>query len=238
MAAFGELRQAVGELEFLANPTVGEAHIGCNESLAAALLPAVVERLSTQRPGLTLHVVQMSRPITVEIQHLRERAVDLIIGRGLFQVPEDDLHAEVLFEEPLLAVAGVQSQWAKRRKLELAELSAAKWILYPPNEAPGLLVDEAFRVRGLKLPRPILTTASLHVRDALLGDGDYVTIIPACMVRVFNSKRPTVRVLPVDLGIQKRPVAVFTLRERTLNPVAEIVASCVRDVSKRLFANQ
>jgi DNA-binding transcriptional LysR family regulator len=232
LAVFGELRQAVQELEFLANPTLGEARIGCNESLGAALLPAVVERLSSQHPGLTLHVVQMSRPINIEIQHLRERTVDLIVGRGIFPVPEDDLNSEVLFEEPLLVVAGVRSRWARRRRLQLSDLSAAKWVLYPPNEAPGLMVEEAFRARGLKMPQPVLTTLSLHVRDALLGEGDYVTIIPGCMVRVFNSKRLTVKVLPVDLGIQKRPVALFTLRGRTLNPVAEIVASCVRAVSK------
>lgn len=232
LAAFGELRQAVHDLEFLANPTVGEARIGCNESLGAALLPAVVERLSSQHPGLTLHAVQMSRPIDIEVHHLRERAVDFIVGRGIFPVPEDDLNAEVLFEEPLVVVAGVRSRWARRRRLELSDLSAAKWILYPPNEAPGLVVEEAFRARGLKMPQPVLTTLSLHVRDALLGEGDYVTIIPGCMVRVFNSKRQAVKALPVDLGIQKRPVALFTLRGRTLNPVAEIVASCVRAVSK------
>ena len=236
LGAFGELRQAVGELEFLANPTLGEARIGCNESLGAALLPAVVQRLGSQHPGLTLHAVQMSRPIDIEIQHLRERTVDFIVGRGIFPIPEDDLHAEVLFEEPLLVVASVRSHWARRRELELTDLAAAKWILYPPNEAPGLLVEEAFRAHALKMPRPVLTTSSFHVRDALLGEGDYLTIIPGCMVRVFNSKRRTVKVLPVDLGIQKRPVALFTLKGRTLNPVAEIIASCVRAVSKDSFA--
>jgi len=132
---FDELRQAVGEIEFMANPTVGEVRIGCNESLSAALLPTVVERLSAQHPGVTVHVSQMSRPITLEIQQLRHRNVDLIIGRGIFPIPEDDLNAEVLYEEPLLVVAGARSRWVRRRKLELAEVIDAKWILYPPNEA-------------------------------------------------------------------------------------------------------
>jgi DNA-binding transcriptional LysR family regulator len=57
-------------------------------------------RLSEEYPGITVHVAQMSRPITFEIEHLRERKVDLIIGRGIFRIPEDDLNAEILFEEP------------------------------------------------------------------------------------------------------------------------------------------
>src|SRR5437660_9602027 len=80
LAMFDELRQGVGEIAFLADPTAGEVRIGCNESLSAALLPAVIGRLSDQYPGVTVHVAQMSRPITVEIRELRERNVDLIIS--------------------------------------------------------------------------------------------------------------------------------------------------------------
>jgi DNA-binding transcriptional LysR family regulator len=230
LAVFDELRQAVSEIEFIANPTVGEVRIGCNESLSAALLPAVIERLSVQHPGVTMHLSQMSRPITLEIQQLRERKVDLIIGRGIFPIPEDDLNAELLFEEPLLVVAGVRSPWVRRRKLELAELVDAKWILYPPNEPPGLLVEQAFRRHGLAVPRPSVTTWSFHVRDELLTKGDYLTVVPACMLRVFNAKHMSVKSLPIDLGIQDRPVAVFTLKNRTLSPLAEIVIKSVRAV--------
>ena len=49
LAVFDELRQAVGEIDFIANATGGEVRIGCNESLSAALLPAVIERLSVRK---------------------------------------------------------------------------------------------------------------------------------------------------------------------------------------------
>ena len=91
VAAFDELRQGVGEIEFMANPTVGEARIGCNESLSAALLPGVIKRLSAEHPGVTVHVTQMNQPITQEIRHLRLRNVDFIVGRGIFRIAEDDL---------------------------------------------------------------------------------------------------------------------------------------------------
>jgi DNA-binding transcriptional LysR family regulator len=235
LAVFDELRQAVGEFEFIANPTVGEVRIGCNESLSVALLPAVIERLSAQYPGVVVHVSQMSRAITLEIQQLRERRVDLIIGRGIFPIPEDDLNAEVLFEEPLLIVAGVRSRWVRRRKLDLADLADAKWILFPPNEGPGPLVEQAFLKLGLALPRASVTTSSFHLRDALLTTGDYLTVVPACMLRVFNAKRLMVKTVPIDLGVQIRPVAVFTLKNRTLNPVAEIVIKCIREEAPSLL---
>jgi DNA-binding transcriptional LysR family regulator len=228
MAVFDELHQGVQEIEFMSDATVGEVRVGCNESLTAALLPDVVQQLTRQYPGVTVHVTLMSRPITLEIRQLRERNVDLVIGRGIFPIPEGDLNAEVLFEEPLLVVAGAQSRWARRRKLDLADLVEAKWIFFPPEEAPGLLIEQAFQKQAVTLPRARVTTSSFHLRDMLLMADEYLTVVPACMLRVFNAKRLTVKALPVDLGIAARPVAIFTLRNRTLSPVTELFNKCVR----------
>ena len=227
LAAFDELRQAVRDIEFIANPRVGDVWIGCNESLSAALMPAVIEKLSHEHPGISVHLSPMSRPITQDIRHLRERSVDLIVGRGVFQIPEDDLNVDVLFEEPLMVVTGVKSLWARRRKLALSDLGTAKWIMYPPDEAPGTLVEQAFRKQGVAMPRASVTTNSFHLRGTLLAKGDYVTVVPACMLRVFNSQKKTVEALPIDLKIPVRPVAIFTLKNRLLSPVAGLVIKCI-----------
>jgi DNA-binding transcriptional LysR family regulator len=235
LAVFDELRQGVGEIEFLANSSTGEVRIGCHESLVPALLPGVIERLREKHPGVTVHIEQMSLPITIEVQQLRQRNVDLIIGRGIFEIPEDDLHSEILFDEPFIVVAGVQSPWARRRKLELAELQEESWILYPPDEAPGALIRQAFRDRGLQFPRARVSTMSYQLRDILLTRGNYLTVIPACMLHVLNAKRATVKRLPIDLGVQTRSVAIFTLKNRTLNPVAGLLIGCARVTAQVLF---
>jgi DNA-binding transcriptional LysR family regulator len=237
LAVFDELRQGVGEIEFLAKTAAGEVRIGCNESLSAALLPAVIERLHVEHPGVTVHVAQMSRPIAVEVRALRERTVDLIVARGEFAVEEDDVESDVLFTEPFIVVASVHSPWARRRKLHLAELLEEKWILYPPEEAPGVLVNQAFRDRGLAVPTARIATMSYHLRDMLLTTGEYLTVIPACMLHVLNAKRPTVKRLPIDLGVQTRPVAIFTLKNRTLNPVAELFIACARSATRSMISS-
>jgi hypothetical protein len=45
-----ELRQGVGEVEFMADARMAEVRLGCPETLAATLLPGVVERFSEQYP--------------------------------------------------------------------------------------------------------------------------------------------------------------------------------------------
>jgi DNA-binding transcriptional LysR family regulator len=233
LAVFDELRQGVGEIEFMADPAVGEVRIGCPETIVAMLLPEVIERFSDEYPGVVLHVAQMN-PVTLEIRELRDRSVDLMIGRMAVPFEEDDVNAEILFEEPLIVVAGAQSQWSRRRKIKLADLLDEKWILYPPNQVVSLLIEQAFRAQGLAPPRARVLTFSLQLRDMLLMAGDYLSVIPYSMVRAFNAKRLTVTPLAIKLGIQTRPVAMFTLKNRTLSPVAELFMECVRTTVKSM----
>src|SRR5262245_47225324 len=144
MAVFDDLRQGIRNIEFLADPTVGEIRIGSNETLIAGLLPAVFGRLRRQHPGIAVHVTPI--PTSVEQQHeLRERKVDLIVGRIPASVDEN-VAAEVLFNERTFVVAGPKNRWARRRKIELAELADEPWSLPSPDTPLGSLVSVAFRV--------------------------------------------------------------------------------------------
>src|SRR5215467_9528436 len=57
VVVFDELRQSVKDIEFLADPTAGEIHIGCTPPLAAGIMPAVIERLSRRYPRVLLRVM-------------------------------------------------------------------------------------------------------------------------------------------------------------------------------------
>src|SRR5262245_36142805 len=45
VAMFDELRQAVKNIEFIANPTVGEVRIGAHDPIVVGVLPVVLDRL-------------------------------------------------------------------------------------------------------------------------------------------------------------------------------------------------
>src|SRR5437868_10622271 len=50
VAAFDDLRQAVKNIGFLANPTAGEVRIGSSALLAASFVSTVIDRLSRRYP--------------------------------------------------------------------------------------------------------------------------------------------------------------------------------------------
>src|SRR6266850_4857129 len=56
-AVFDDLRQAVKNIESLADPTAGEVRIGSNPPVAASFVTAVIDRLSRRHPGITFHLV-------------------------------------------------------------------------------------------------------------------------------------------------------------------------------------
>ena len=65
-AVFDDLRQAVKNIEFLADPTAGELRIGSSNTLATTFVSAVVERLSAEEPTGLRHVLVNGTPIRVD----------------------------------------------------------------------------------------------------------------------------------------------------------------------------
>jgi len=112
--AFDELRQSVRDIEFLADPTVGEVRIGCQETIAAAILPPVMQRFSREYPRVVLHVEQLSwSASSLDLPSLSDRGLDLVIVRSARpradkKLPEE-LNAEVLFHDQLVVAAGRQA---------------------------------------------------------------------------------------------------------------------------------
>ena len=106
-AAFDELRQGVREIEFLADPTAGEVRVGASEPVAAAIGSAVIERLSRKYPRVVFHVLTGH---TATLYHeLRERTVEFVITRTSEPVAEEHMHAEVLYDDTHVVVAGIKN---------------------------------------------------------------------------------------------------------------------------------
>src|SRR5690348_16095677 len=92
---FDELKQAIREIEFLANPTAGEIRIGCPESLMAGFVPAIIDRISRRYPKISVHVIT-AQPGEQEFRELRERTVDLLLGRVFKPLSDEDVAVDVL----------------------------------------------------------------------------------------------------------------------------------------------
>ena len=235
LAVFDEMRQGLKHLEALTDPASGELRIGCAEIAVAGLLPAIVERFSQQYPRIRLHVV-LAQPGMLQFQELRDRNIDLLIGRVPQAPLSDDLSSELLFDEPFVAVAGMSSKLARQRRVLLKELIDQPWILPPYDSVPGLLILQIFRASGLPPPQPSIVTLSGQLTVTLIASGRFVGVLPSSVAQ-FKTRRAGLKILPLKLPAVHVAAGIVTVRNRTLNPSAKLFINCVREVA-RPFSKQ
>jgi DNA-binding transcriptional LysR family regulator len=234
IAAFDELKQSSRDIEFLADPTVGELRIGCVETLSATLVPQILLKFSEQYPRVVVHLDDWTAP-AVELPGLRDRKYDLIMVRLVAPLTDehltDDLNVECLFDDQLVVAAGMHNRWARRRKIDLAELINEPWILAPPRTWNYSRLAEAFRARGLDMPKASLVSVSVAVRTRLLANGEFIAALPSSVLSL-NRDHYALKALAVDLPNPPWPVVIVTLKNRMLSPVVERFIACAREVAK------
>ncbi|EHP40298.1 Pep2 [Cupriavidus basilensis OR16] len=228
---FDELHQGLKEIEFLARPTAGDVRVAAGDTMAAGLLPAAIDKLSLRYPAIVVRVAQASVE-RMDFRELRERTVDVALARVPRAFEEDDLDCEILFDDPHRVVVGAKSPWATRRKVSLAQMVNEPW-LFASNQMIRELIEEAFKAHGLDVPREAVVGSSILMRNQLLATGRFVTVLPESVLR-YNARQWALKALPVDLGVAARCVAVVTLKNRTVSPVAELFVQHVREAAREI----
>src|ERR1700731_4379044 len=191
---FDELQQAVKDIEFLANPTVGELRIAIPEFLTEWLLPTAIDKLSRRYPQIVVRVFQPNT-MTLEHRELQDRSVDLV-------------------------VAGKGSRWAEASNIILAELENEPWTI-PPSPVIDTLLQEIFETQGLKPPSKRVIAGSVVLRMHLLATGRFLSLFPTSVLRTA-AQQWSIKTLPFDLRAKAQPIAILTLKNRTLSAVAQL----------------
>src|SRR5262245_30168912 len=233
IAAFDELKQSRRDIEFLTDPTAGEVRIASLESLNSFFLPAVIDRLRRKFPRLAFHVLSIPTPTSQHLEVLRERTVDLAVTYLAPPFERDDLTAEFLYPEALIVAAAPDSQWARRRKVELAELVDEPWCLPMKDTLFGPAIAQAFRERALAPPWNFVSTDSAQLRLELTTMGHALSFAFRSRLRLSGR---VLKAVPVDLQIPLGSVGIVTLKNRTINPPAELFIECARQLAKQLAA--
>lgn len=231
-AIFDELKQGLRDIEFLSDPTVGQLTIGCPESIASTVLPTILEAFSTRNPGVTLRIENVDSP-SLRATGLRNRRHDLIFARWHpVDIPVDDLDVELLFDDPFVIAAAKHSHWAARESADLAELAAARWILLPERTWIHAWLAKEFESHALRPPRADLVTVNSHLTFHFLNTGKYLTVRPRSWVEEYG-----LAVLPVNVRHATMPVAIVTLKGRTLSPVVETFVTFARGFCRTFNAD-
>jgi len=198
-------------------------------SSASANLPTIGAGVIS---GLSFHVATGAGPPIFE--QLATRNVELVISRMTRGATDKYMVVEKLFEDSYAVAAGPRNPWRHRRKVELAELVNEPWTLPPADSFGSTLITEAFRAHGVEPPRTVATAVSRTLRNRLLATGRFLTMLPG--FSVMPDQYPFLKKLPVRLPDTRAPVAVFTIKNRALSPLAQLFLATLRAAVARSIA--
>jgi DNA-binding transcriptional LysR family regulator len=233
-AMFDELRQGVHDIASLADPTVGEIRIGGSEHTISAIYSPIIHRLSNQHPRMSFHITVGDLRTT--LRELDARHIDFVVSR-MYSPPSEEHSVEVLFEDPLVVVAGPGNALARRRKIGVADLLNEPWTLQPPENTFGSFAIEAFRAAGVAPPLITVATTSSNLRGEMLATGRYLSMVPRYWV-LLPRRKTSLKILPVDFPNTRLGVGIITVKTRTLSRAAELFIDSVRTLTKPLASPQ
>ena len=73
----------------------------------------------------------------------------------------------------------------------------------------------------------------MHMCDKLLATGRFLTMLSSYTL-MLPGKHPSLKALPVELPNARGTIAIITLKNRTLSPLAELFIKTTRTVAKPL----
>lgn len=232
VAIFDDLYRGLRRLEFLSDPAAGELRIGATGPAIDGLVLAAMEPLLSQYPRIQFHALE-GDAVTL-YRALSDRKIDLAVSRTFRSNVDHDheFDCQTLFDERLFVVAGSQSRWARQRKIELAELLDAPWVIPEYDNPAGALIAEGFRSEGISLKARVVSN-SLAVRIRLVATMGFLTMLPGSMLH-FGARRLPVKALPISLPIRSQRYEIVTLKNRTLSPIAKTFIESIRIVARPL----
>jgi DNA-binding transcriptional LysR family regulator len=227
-----ELKQGLGELAFLADPTQGEVRIGTTEPMTA-LTATIIQNISDAYPKIRF-IVSAGDTLTLH-DRLRQRDIDIAVTRMVTDFDRyEDLAAEALFEDELAVIAGKHNPLVRRRSLTLRSLMNERWLLgMPASSFLHPFIEEAFRAEGLRVPSAAVSCGSYAMQINLLAAGPFLAILPRATLR-YPGPHPTLAPLRLRMPTTRRPVGLVWLKHRHISPIVSLFSQVAREAAKQM----
>jgi DNA-binding transcriptional LysR family regulator len=203
-------------------PLVGIEALGrvVQDLLARRQLPRLVLQLGT--------VEQL-------VQWLRESEVDCVVGvLGGDLTPQALAPFEItpLWQQSTVVVAARDHPLARRRRVPLADLLDADWVLMPRRSASRKAFDRAFLGAGLVPPAARIETESFHIAMGLVAHTRMLAVVP---IGAYRQQAAVLR--RVAMAPAFAPSSVVMLTPKGVVPVLPVVALW-RDAFMRVSASE
>ena len=203
----------------------GSFALSVSQTFAEHLLPALISKIDTDFPELRVE-------LTIEnTEHVVDGVLHHDYGMGIVEGRNDDsrIHQENLLEDHLVVISSAFHPYARHKKVNLAQLEQAKWILREQGAGTRRIFDGA--VHGLIDNVDVYKEyESVGVIKALVQNGTYLGCLPYLDVaNEINSGELVI--LPTPELNMTRNLAFIWRKDAGDNPLRE----CILAEARRLI---
>jgi molybdate transport repressor ModE-like protein len=227
-----ELAAADAELQAIAGLRAGRVRVSTFASAATALLPAAVTAFRAAHPAVQVEL-SLVEATAEAVGGLRTGRADLVlVARPAGQPLDDQVEAQVLFEDPMLAVLPGGHRLAGRRTLRLDDLAGEPWVLGGgPGCSDRATILRACHAAGFE-PRITVDfpTDDYNATQGMVAAGAGVTLLPRLALAV---PRDDLAVRPLAGAAPTREV-VAAVRRGDQAPATLAMLEEVREAGRRL----
>lgn len=212
------------------DPESGTVRLGIFPTLGPYLLPHVVPQIRERFPRLELLLVEEKTEVLLRL--LREGKLDAAVLA--LPVHDDQLHSELLFEEPFVLAAPVDHQLARHKTLKLEDLEDESLLLLDDGHC---LRDQALEVCHLSgaSEKSGFRATSLETLRQMVAANVGITLLPTLSVQPPVAQPDNVHLVPFRGHAPSRRIAMVWRKSSALAAFLKTFAEEFRHLPKSLL---
>jgi LysR family transcriptional regulator, cyn operon transcriptional activator len=197
-AMLRQLESFLQELATEPGQARGALHIGVVPILNVPLMPHLLGRFTSEHPGISLTVEEIS---STEIETaIEEGRMD--VGLGFLTRHSPNLHYERLCTDQFALIVSESHQWAKRRVVQLSELHQQRLLQLPNTFVMRRMSDEICRKHQVR-PRTVAEINAIGVLLRSLEPLQAAALMPTITLREREAlKLKAIRLQGKDLAVE------------------------------------
>lgn len=218
-----DLDQTLAEVHGMAGARRGKVRVASSPTVSANLMPACIAECARRHPDVDFMLLDRLQQDVLD----SVRAGEVDFGVVVEPPSADDLHCEVILDDPFCLVMPRDHRFADKRSVRWPALDGEALVLLDHSSGSRRLIDEALKQQGARCEiRQQVGHPTTAFRMVEQGLG--ISVMPAFAIPPMGLPALIVRPLVPTV---KRSIMLVHRRNRAPSPLAQRVWALIRDVA-------
>jgi LysR family transcriptional regulator, regulator for genes of the gallate degradation pathway len=205
--SLSQLQHVIDDLTTIRGRFDGVLKVAGMPSVRPHILPFALAKLSKIHPDLCVRITAGS--FNTLANDLFSGDIDIIVGGTRSGIGHSDLQVEVMGQDRICLVAGVQNPISQREDISIDELDRARWVMPVPGQPSHDIFMNCITKSGIQMRASATETGAITTLRGLLMATNAITIGPRFQT-YHEQQHRQLKVLPFKLKDDDWPIGLIS----------------------------